>query len=316
MKSIHDLCFGVKFGILKSMLPVLFSIGSISISSFGFFLSLGFLFGTFLVWRLARAWDFDEEKILDLTLLTFFGGLIFSRIYFVAEHLDFFLLDPLKMLLFTKYPGLSFWGAFLGGWLTLHYFTKRFKMDFWQLIDVAAVGFLGGLVLADLGCFLGGCGVGKLSNFLGVNMVGFVGERFPVQILESLIFLILLIKIWPKAIHFHTPGKIASSVLIYIGISKFILDFFRDQNSFFLSLIMVFLGLGLAHKISKKTLKENMLILRLKFMRLLTDKEFRERVIQKSINSWYNGYQTNFFSKRLVRILRKIYVRTHPKSIS
>ena len=47
------------------MLPVLFSIGKISVSSFGIFLALGILLGIFLVWRLSRAWDLDEEKILD-----------------------------------------------------------------------------------------------------------------------------------------------------------------------------------------------------------------------------------------------------------
>src|SRR5438552_13186037 len=113
------------------MFPTLFSIGKFGISSFGVFLAFGFILGVFLIWRLARAWDLDEEKILDLTLLTFFGGLIGARIYFVLSHLSFFGLNPLKILLFQKYPGFSFWGAFLGGWLSLFYFAKKFKWDFW-----------------------------------------------------------------------------------------------------------------------------------------------------------------------------------------
>ncbi len=112
------------------MFPTLFSIGKVSVSSFGVFLSLGFIFGVFLVWRLARAWDLDEEKILDLTLLTFVGGLLGARIYFGLSHLGDFASSPLNFLLFTKYPGFSFWGGFLGGWLTLFYLSSRQRRDF------------------------------------------------------------------------------------------------------------------------------------------------------------------------------------------
>lgn len=308
------------------MLPVLFSIGPISISSFGFLLASGFLLGTFLVWRLSRAWDFDEEKILDLTLLTFFGGLIFSRVYFILEHLDFFLADFSKMILFTKYPGFSFWGAFLGGWLTLFYFTKRFKIDFWQMADIAAVGFLGGLILADLGCFLGGCGVGKVSNFpLSVNMVGYLGKRFPVQALESLIILILLLRIWPKALHFHTAGKIASISLIYLGLVKFLLEFLRleTKSGFVLSLVMVTLGLAIAHKISKRTLKEEIALLKRFSIRMITDGNYREMVLKRLVQSWYNSAKATLYNKKvaatwqtrnLTKFLKRIHVNTHPKN--
>src|SRR3990167_9200013 len=154
------------------MFPVLFSIGSFAVSSFGFFLALAFLVGLFLVWRQARAWDFDEEKIIDLTLLTSLGALIGSRIYFVLINFNFFTADFYRVILITKYPGFSFWGAFLGGWLTLYFFSRRFKMDFWQVADIAAIGFLGAQIFGNLGCLLGGCGVGIPSEFLGVKMVG------------------------------------------------------------------------------------------------------------------------------------------------
>ena len=108
------------------MFPVLFSIGNFAVSSFGVFLALGFLLAVFLIWRLSRAWDLDEEKVLDLTLLTFLGGLIGARVYFVMEHWDFFAANFTKAILFYKFPGFSFWGGVLGGWLTLFYFSKRF----------------------------------------------------------------------------------------------------------------------------------------------------------------------------------------------
>ena len=119
------------------MLPVLFSLNKVSLSSFGVFTTLGFLVGVFLVWRLSRAWDLDEERILDLTLLTFLGGLFGARLYFVLEHLSVFALNFLRIILINKYPGFSFWGAILGGWLTLFYLCRSKKMDFWLISDIA-----------------------------------------------------------------------------------------------------------------------------------------------------------------------------------
>ncbi|MCR4306115.1 MAG: prolipoprotein diacylglyceryl transferase, partial [Candidatus Daviesbacteria bacterium] len=186
------------------MIPVLFSIGSLSVSSFGVFLVLGFLLGMFLVWRLSRAWDLDEEKTLDLTLLTFIGGIVGARLYFVLENLQIFFVSPFNLILINKVPGLSFWGGILGGWLTLYYFARRKRLDFWQLADIAFVGILGGMVLSNLGCFLGGCNVGSPTNsILGVSMVGALGKRWPVQLIEAILLTLGLMKIWSKATHFH-----------------------------------------------------------------------------------------------------------------
>ena len=176
------------------MFPVLFTIGKIPVSSFGVFLSLGFLLGVFLIWRISRAWDLDEEKILDLTLFTFLGGLIGARIYFVIEHFQVFSQNLPGIFFFNKIPGFSFWGAVLGGWLMLFFLVKDKRWDFWMISDIAAIGFLGGLILSDIGCFLGGCSVGIRSDlFLAVNMVGVLGKRFPIQAVEAFfLFLALL----------------------------------------------------------------------------------------------------------------------------
>ena len=305
------------------MLPVLFSIGNVSVSSFGLFLSLGFIYGTFLVWRLARAFELDEEKILDLTLLAFFGGLIGSRIYFIILHLDFF--DSiLKMVLITKYPGFSFWGAFLGGWLVLHFFIRKFKMDFLSLVDMAAVGFLGGLIWGNFGCFLGGCGVGiRTDLFFGVNMVELVGKRFPVQFLEGLMLIFLLYQIWPRAIKFHPAGKIASTLLVYIGLVKFVTEFLRaNSDGVIFPLVLVLMGIMITYQINKRNFLSDVKMLPANTVKLFTVKSERKMVLQLLGQNWYNLLSLNLKNKKivwntklqkLIRTLRRFRVNTHPK---
>lgn len=298
------------------MLPVLFSIGNISISSFGVFLALAFLFGVFLIWRLSRAWDLPEERVLDLTLLSFAGGLLGARIFFVAEHWQFFSsLD--KILLINKYSGLSFWGGFLGGWLALYFFSRKFKMDFAAVADIGMVGFLGGLILGNLGCFLGGCGVGIQSNlFLAAPMVGVIGKRFPVQILEALLLSWVLIRIWGKATHFHPRGLIVSQCLIYIGAVKLLMEPLKDLSSGFLfPLTLIVLGTHIFYRIhsGKRTLLADIKSFLKFILSLFNNSKTRNLAVQQIKKSWYNQKIAVLWRLRsLSKILRRMRVKIAP----
>ena len=272
------------------MLPVLFSIGPVTVSSFGVFLALAALAGIFIVWRLCRAWDLDEEKILDLTLLTFVGGLIGSRLYFALEHLSYFAASPLDLILVNKAPGFTFWGGFLGGWLTLFFAAKRFKIDFWQLADVALVGFLGSLVLTDIGCFLGGCNVGTTTNFpLAVNMTGFIGKRWPVQLFEAILLSLVFLKIWSKATHFHQRGKIVSLGFLYIGLVKLILLPFKQSSAeMFFVLSLTILGIVIYYIVSKQNPILHFKQIARFLIGLINDSSTRNRTVQKIGKYWYN----------------------------
>lgn len=298
------------------MLPVLFSIGNISISSFGVFLALAFLFGVFLIWRLSRAWDLPEERILDLTLLSFAGGLLGARIFFVIEHWQFFSsLD--KILLINKYPGLSFWGGFLGGWLALYFFSRKFKMDFAAVADIGMVGFLGGLILGNLGCFLGGCGVGIASNFfLAAPVIGVIGKRFPVQILEALLLSWVLIRIWAKATHFHPRGLIVSQCLIYIGAVKLLMEPLKDLSSGFLfPLTLIVLGTHIFYKIhsGKRTLLADIKSFLKFILSLFNNAKARNLAVQQIKKSWYNQkIAVSWKLRSLNKILRRMRVKATP----
>ncbi|OGE17092.1 hypothetical protein A3F00_02600 [Candidatus Daviesbacteria bacterium RIFCSPHIGHO2_12_FULL_37_11] len=301
------------------MLPVLFSLGPIPISSFGLFLSLGFIYGSFLVWRLSRAWELNEEKILDLIILTFFGGLIGARIFFVLLNFQFFQIDLFKIVLITKYPGISFWGGFLGGWLTLFIFAKRLKFNFLQVADIAAVGFIGALILGDLGCFLGGCGIGRMSSiFLAVPMVGVLGKRFPVQIMEAFFLSVLLLKMWPKATHFHIHGKVLSLTLIYLGLIKFISEFFLalHMGGYFLSAFTSFLGIFFYYQVTKRSIKGDLISAYLNLGLLFTSRGKWNRILAAVHKNWYNfKVKWSLRVKSLSRFLRRARVKLTPKDI-
>lgn len=298
------------------MFPTLFSIGKISISSFGVFLGLGFLAGVFLIWRLSRAWDLDEEKVLDLTILTCLSGIAGARIYFVLENWPYFANDLLKIIIFIKHPGFSFWGGLIGGILGLMYFTKKFRVDFWQFGDIASVGFLAGVVLGNLGCFLGGCNVGVVSNFLSTNVVGVIGRRFPVQILESLLLFFVILKLYSYATHFHQRGKIVSLALIYLGLAKLITESLRASHEGFLfSLVLVILGIFIFYRVMKKNLITDLKLFA-KFIRgLFIDPKYRKMYLQQLSRNWYNQKAAFLWQFRNInKIIRRLNVKFSRKN--
>lgn len=293
------------------MFPVLFSIGKYPLSSFGVFLALGFLLSIFLVWRICRAWDLDEERTLDLTLLTFLGGLTGARIYFAIEHLQAFS-SPLNLILINKVPGLSFWGGILGGWLTLYFLARWKRLDFWQLADIASVGLLGGLILSDIGCFLGGCDVGSLSSaFFAVTMVGSMGKRWPIQIIEALFLTVSLVNIWSRATRFHQRGRIVSLAFIYMGIVKLVLEPLKqDHSGLIFSVVFILLGSTIFYRLTKQTPLAHLKILRQFAVKFFTDSGCRKNTLQTLSKTCYN--QKTAISWKL-RNLKKILRRSNVK---
>lgn len=303
------------------MLPILFSAGSIPVSSFGFFLGLGFLAAVFVSWRLAKAYDLDESKILDLALLTFFGGLIFARAYFVFLNFNYFN-RFFDVFLINLYPGLSLWGGLIGGVISLKLLTLRAKLNFWQIIDLASVGLIIGLVFGSFGCFLGGCGYGGVSSLpFAVSVVGLIGKRFPIPFFESLIFLIFYLWLWKAATRFHFNGKIISSALIFLGIEKFFAEGFRGNgwNEQIAPSIVFIIGLLIYYNRSKRSLTQDISSV----ISSLTVAKKRTLLLQRSAKYWYNikiGWKIklnktiNNLQLLPVKLKKKLNVKSTPRN--
>lgn len=301
------------------MLPVILSVGSFSLTSFGLFLFVSIFAGIFFTWRVGRVFDLREEKLLDLSLVTIICSLLGARIYFFLFHLNQF--DSiLKFLLILKYPGLSFWGGLIGGLSAFLISCRIFKLPFWVTADFAAVGLLIGLSVGDLGCLLSSCGSGINSSlFLAVHQIGLIGKRFPIQALESIAFLVSFLNIFPQALKFHFSGKIASTCLIIIGLIKFLSEFLiGDPQKFlpylslghFFSLLLIILGIRVYYAESKRKL----LIDLIAWGHFFSDSKFRNRVVQNLSRRWYNltiAWKLTL-SKKSQRLLKKINVKPTP----
>lgn len=225
------------------MLPVLFSVGPIKIYSYGLFMALAFLVGSFIVWRRAKEEAFDEEKIFDAIIFTTLFALLGARIYYLLFNFKDFGFNLLKWFWLTRYVGLCFHGGLFGGILGLFLFTKREKWDFWQTADIAVFGLSLGQAIGRIGCFLNGCCYGTPTElFLGVKFSGLPERRHPTQIYEAIFVLLifyLLLKLERRYRLFAwyrgkkdkaAPGFLALSYLSFYNLGRIFLENLRGDS--------------------------------------------------------------------------------------
>ncbi len=214
------------------MSPILFTIGAFNVYAFGFFLSLAFLFSTFIVWKNAKE-ILMEEEYLDAFLITCLCALISARIVYIILHFPDFGLNVLKYIVVIEAPGLSLLGGLLGGVISLFWYLRKKKDKFWQHLDLFSLAGCFALILAKIGEQLAGAGFGKETNFfLGVKITGATGRHFPVEFFEAILFSILAIilylvyqkvkrKIWPDGLVTYLFG-------LNVAVIIFLLEFLKD----------------------------------------------------------------------------------------
>lgn len=198
---------------------------------------------------------------------------------------------PLSIVLIYKLPGFSFWGGFLGGWLTLYLLCKRQKLDFWHVADLASVAFLGSLIFADLGCFFGGCDVGIRSNaFFAMKLAGQAQKTIPVSAIEAVLIYFSFVKIWPLVTHFHSRGYVVGVTFITLGVIKIVLEPLRQIHSAgsLFSATLLVLGLFIFYKSTGRNFLLDLKRLPVVIARFFTHKETRLTALQFFQKWWYN----------------------------
>lgn len=295
------------------MYPTLFTFGRFTITSFGLFLVLAFFASVFITWRIARAYDVDEEKVLDIGFLVGLAGIVGARLYGVLLNPEVFnSIDKVFML--TRYPGMSFWGGLSAGAIVTWILVARTKLGFWHVMDFASVGLALGIAIGDIGCLLGGCIYGLPSgSFLATSIVGVIDKRFPIAILEAVAFLLTFIWLWKQVLRFHFAGKISAVFLILTGLIKFIIENYRGDTYVFAKVIHVqmFGSLTLGQVNSLLLITFGIVLLYIRAKRDVWSDLFSLRLIftsQKRRKVLYSYVYRTIFNIRVSWQLRILYI--------
>lgn len=239
--------------------PVLIEIGPLAIRWYGLAWIAGILFAWWYAKRLVtneRLWPAGKAPCTALDIDDFLiwaavGTLLGGRVGYVLFY-DFasFAANPLNIFAIWQ-GGMSFHGGFLGTTVAMILFARRRGIRVWSLFDVIAAGVPVGLGLVRVTNFINSELWGRPTDVpWGVvfpNGGPFV--RHPSQlyeaVLEGLVLFIVLRILTHWLLQLRAPGLVAGVFVAGYGLSRIIVEFYREPDAHIGYLVGNWLTMGM-----------------------------------------------------------------------
>jgi phosphatidylglycerol---prolipoprotein diacylglyceryl transferase len=128
-------------------------IGIFTLRYYSLLILCGVLAGYWLTTYLAKL-QFIATTIIDrllIGLLVF--GLLGARLLYVVFNWDKFAQNPINIIASIQQGGLAIFGAILGGLMYLYLYTRRFRFNFYEFLDILTPGLLLGQIIGRWGNF-------------------------------------------------------------------------------------------------------------------------------------------------------------------
>lgn len=142
------------------MHPVLLEILGFPIHTYGVLIAFGFLLCVWVAKLEARRLDISAERIVDLGFWSLLVGMLGCRLLYILTRLSFFMQNPIEMF-YVWEGGLVFYGGILLNLPFFYWFTKKYRMPRWKVLDIAAISVPLAHGFGRLGCLSAGCCYGR-----------------------------------------------------------------------------------------------------------------------------------------------------------
>jgi phosphatidylglycerol:prolipoprotein diacylglycerol transferase len=208
------------------MNPIIY-IFNFNIRSYGLLLAVGTVLCFFVVRKKTehsfKMNDYDLSNLFVLMMV--FGFLLAKVVFSITNH-------SLKSL--YSNGGFSSFGGIIGIFIAAYIYSSRKKINFGLLLDHLSFGIIILCSVGRIGCFLGGCCYGLVTNsWIGIKMLKDNQIRYPTQLFLSFGFLViyLIVTLISKFKKFN--GEIFLWTLTLISLLSFFIEFYRDVPKYF-----------------------------------------------------------------------------------
>ncbi|MEO6796802.1 MAG: prolipoprotein diacylglyceryl transferase [Candidatus Dormibacter sp.] len=215
--------------------PVLFTIGGLKVHWYGIMIAIGLYAGIQVALRDSPRRGISREALMNVALLGAILGVVGGRLYYVVQNNPSFFLQHPAQILAVWQGGMAFFGAIFGGALAMAISAWRWRLPFWSLLDVGAIGMTVGQAFGRVGNIINGDIVGYRTNGWGfeyTNPNTFGPLNTPVQpasLYELLIAVVLLLILWNVRRRVHPEGMLAMVYIALYSVSQFLIFFLRDN---------------------------------------------------------------------------------------
>lgn len=233
------------------MCPELFKIGPFTVYSYGLMLGTAFIVASYILTKEVERRKFSTNLATEITFIAIIFGIIGAKLFHLFEHWDSFIADPLRMAFSPG--GLTFHGGLILVIIASWIYSKRKKIPFLTLADMAAPPLALAYGIGRIGCHLAGDGDYGIPTNLpwGTNYengtvppsIAFRGTEIaksfpggvvpdntlvhPTPIYEFLLMVIIFFILWKLRKKEWPDGKLFSVYLILAGLERFSIEFIR-----------------------------------------------------------------------------------------
>lgn len=212
---------------------VLFQIGDFKVYSYGLMIAIGIIVAATLFIRRARNAGYNEDKLLNLIIVTVISGILGGKFLFILTELNNIINDPSILLNFGN--GFVIYGAIMGGALGLYLYCRKNKFNSLIILDFAAPGVALAQGFGRIGCFLAGCCYGRETTLpIGItfpqdSLAPSGVSLLPTQLFSSgFDFILAGILLWYSRKN-SKDGRVFALYVIIYSIGRFFIEFFRND---------------------------------------------------------------------------------------
>jgi phosphatidylglycerol:prolipoprotein diacylglycerol transferase len=233
----------------EKMHPEIFRIGSFGIHYYGLMYILAFVSAYLLSSIRIKEERYSRLKLNSETLQGYFIALIVGLIigarfgYVFFYNFSYYIHRPLEIILpfsfeggfhFTGIAGMSYHGGLIGAITGAYVFTRKHKLDFWEMSDILMPGLPLGYTFGRIGNFINGELYGRVTDSsVGMYFPYAPGNelRHPSQLYEAFFEgIVLFLFMWFIRKKITLKGAMLPVYMIGYGVIRFFIEFFRQPD--------------------------------------------------------------------------------------
>lgn len=146
-------------GISFNVPSIAFTIGSYEVHWYGIIIAFGFALAVLYGGRTAYKWKMSLDGMTDVLIWSTIFGIVCARAYYVIFEWDYFSAHPSEIIQIWN-GGIAIYGGIIGAIIGAAIGCKIGKIDFYNLLDMGALGLLIGQ------------GIGRWGNFFNQEAFG------------------------------------------------------------------------------------------------------------------------------------------------
>ncbi len=246
--------------IIWEVSPEIFSIGSFGVRWYSLFFAAGIFLSYLFMSKVYKKEGLNLELLDKLSVYVVLGIILGARLgHCLFYETSYYLNHPLEIFLpwrgsifgddfnFTGFRGLASHGAVIGILTSLFLYSRKYKIDYLWILDRLVIVSALSAVFVRLGNLMNSEIIGKKTDFIFAFIFKRVDEipRHPAQVYESICYFIIFIGLYyyfKKNYKNFSKGNIFSFFLIFIFLTRFILEFFKENQEVFEENLFINMG--------------------------------------------------------------------------